>query len=106
MNCWISGSFDWASRARAWREAIALGAVCTGRDAPSQNDLIALMLAKQEQGAVLTGDLAQFAEQRCDDRDSGDHLARYSALKKTDRADWTRAIADKMRLGQSPALDD
>lgn len=47
-------------------EAVELGAVCTGRDAPSQNDLIALMLAKQEQAPLLTGDrrLRRLAEQR------------------------------------------
>lgn len=37
-------------------EAERLGALCTGRDAPGRNDLFALMLAKQEQCPLLTGD--------------------------------------------------
>lgn len=37
-------------------EAFRLKAQCTGRTAPSQNDLFALMLAKQEQCPLLTGD--------------------------------------------------
>lgn len=37
-------------------EAVQLGAICTGRDAPSRNDLMALMLAKQENVPLLTGD--------------------------------------------------
>lgn len=37
-------------------EAAHLKAQCRGRDAPSQNDLFALMLAKQEHCPLLTGD--------------------------------------------------
>jgi hypothetical protein len=37
-------------------EAYRLKALCPGRDAPSQNDLFALMLARQEQCPLLTGD--------------------------------------------------
>ncbi|MGM0594277.1 MAG: DUF3368 domain-containing protein [Pseudomonadota bacterium] len=37
-------------------EAYRLKALCTGRTAPSQNDLFALMLAKQQQCPLLTGD--------------------------------------------------
>lgn len=37
-------------------EANRLNALCRGRDAPSLNDLFALMLAKQEQCPLLTGD--------------------------------------------------
>ena len=37
-------------------ESVRLGAMCAGRDAPSQNDLMALMLAKQENVPLLTGD--------------------------------------------------
>lgn len=37
-------------------EAVQLRAICTGRDAPSQNDLMALILAKQENAPLLTGD--------------------------------------------------
>lgn len=49
-------------------EAIQLGVICTGRDAPSHNDLIALMLAKQEKTPLLTGDrrLRKLAEERYD----------------------------------------
>lgn len=37
-------------------EAYRLRTLCTGRTAPSQNDLFALMLAKQERCPLLTGD--------------------------------------------------
>jgi hypothetical protein len=37
-------------------QAAQLKAHCRGRDAPSQNDLFALMLAKQESCPLLTGD--------------------------------------------------
>lgn len=37
-------------------EAYRLKTLCIGRDAPSLNDLFALMLAKQEQCPLLTGD--------------------------------------------------
>ncbi|MES9883884.1 MAG: DUF3368 domain-containing protein [Sedimenticola sp.] len=37
-------------------EAYRLKSLCTGRTAPSQNDLFALLLAKQEECPLLTGD--------------------------------------------------
>lgn len=86
-------------------EAIALGAVCTGRDAPSQNDLIALMLAKQEQALLLTGDrrLRRLAEQRCDTIEIRGTIWLVQRLVEEDLIVPTdAAIAfDKMRLGGS-----
>jgi hypothetical protein len=50
-------------------EAYRLKDLCHGRDAPSLNDLFALLLARQEQCPLLTGDkrLRQIAEKEVDD---------------------------------------